>query len=203
MRQCVCKLEQCTKFQYSGNHCIVLDQLDFGTLVMCLDPVLFTFATDTNNFMDSGKEELLLRLYNLNEHKGEHMVLYDIELTALNGDIDYGPETVWIAPLTLADTNRYRDVIPPREHEEWTSTPCYAGEFQGRHDVVIRDTWDNVDFVDSSCTKWCRPAFVLRRGVGVEVLEPQVPNPELADFSLDELQQEITIRQKLAEEEHS
>ncbi len=136
------------------------------------------------------KPKIKRRLFHRENHVDE-VLLREVDLTAVNGSTEYGLLMCKVAPLTLDEYRRLRDIIPLPESWEWFATPWSTPA------VNEDDTWvaglitsGNVYGNGYSHSYGSRPAFLIPSDYTVEVDEE---NP-LEQFSLNDLLAEINRR---------
>lgn len=181
---------QCVKFH--NEPCLVLEHRQNGTLLMTCNQIEAKFG-GSNNYAKSALAKHLNSTFleALTENHVDEVLLRKVDLTAVNGSTEYGSVVCRVAPLTLDEYRRLRDIIPLPESWEWFATPWSTPA------VNEDDTWvaglgtsGNVDgdgYVNSGGS---RPAFLIPSDYAVEVDEE---NP-LEQFSLNDLLAEINRR---------
>ena len=181
---------QCVKFH--NEPCLVLEHRQNGTLLMTCNQIEAKFG-GSNNYAKSALAKHLNSTFleALTENHADEVLLREVDLTAVNGSTEYGLLMCKVAPLTLDEYRRLRDIIPLPESWEWFATPWSTPA------VNEDDTWvvglgtdGNVsnDYYDNSYGS--RPAFLIPSDYTVEVDEE---NP-LEQFSLNDLLAEINRR---------
>lgn len=181
---------QCVKFH--NEPCLVLEHRQNGTLLMTCNQIEAKFG-GSNNYAKSALAKHLNSTFleALTENHVDEVLLRKVDLTAVNGSTEYGSVVCRVAPLTLDEYRRLRDIIPLPESWEWFATPWSTPA------VNEDDTWvaglstdgnvSNYDYYDS---RGSRPAFLIPSDYAVEVDEE---NP-LEQFSLNDLLAEINRR---------
>lgn len=181
---------QCVKFH--NEPCLVLEHRQNGTLLMTCNQIEAKFG-GSNNYAKSALAKHLNSTFleALTENHVDEVLLRKVDLTAVNGSTEYGSVVCRVAPLTLDEYRRLRDIIPLPESWEWFATPWSTPA------VNEDDTWVaglntigrvNFDVYDGSGGS--RPAFLIPSDYAVEVDEE---NP-LEQFSLNDLLAEINRR---------
>ena len=128
----------------------------------------------------------------LTENHVDEVLLRKVDLTAVNGSTEYGSVVCRVAPLTLDEYRRLRDIIPLPESWEWFATPWSTPA------VNEDDTWVAGLYASGSVynggsgsdSGGSRPAFLIPSDYAVKVDEE---NP-LEQFSLNDLLAEINRR---------
>lgn len=181
---------QCVKFH--NEPCLVLEHRQNGTLLMTCNQIEAKFG-GSNNYAKSALAKHLNSTFleALTENHVDEVLLRKVDLTAVNGSTEYGSVVCRVAPLTLDEYRRLRDIIPLPESWEWFATPWSTPA------VNEDDTWVaglrtsggvyNDDYGNSFGS---RPAFLIPSDYAVEVDEE---NP-LEQFSLNDLLAEINRR---------
>lgn len=181
---------QCVKFH--NEPCLVLEHRQNGTLLMTCNQIEAKFG-GSNNYAKSALAKHLNSTFleALTENHVDEVLLRKVDLTAVNGSTEYGSVVCRVAPLTLDEYRRLRDIIPLPESWEWFATPWSTPA------VNEDDTWVaglgangsvDSDYYDDSYGS--RPAFLIPSDYAVEVDEE---NP-LEQFSLNDLLAEINRR---------
>lgn len=181
---------QCVKFH--NEPCLVLEHRQNGTLLMTCNQIEAKFG-GSNNYAKSALAKHLNSTFleALTENHVDEVLLRKVDLTAVNGSTEYGSVVCRVAPLTLDEYRRLRDIIPLPESWEWFATPWSTPA------VNEDDTWvaglyanGNVNYDNYSNSNGSRPAFLIPSDYAVEVDEE---NP-LEQFSLNDLLAEINRR---------
>ena len=181
---------QCVKFH--NEPCLVLEHRQNGTLLMTCNQIEAKFG-GSNNYAKSALAKHLNSTFleALTENHVDEVLLRKVDLTAVNGSTEYGSVVCRVAPLTLDEYRRLRDIIPLPESWEWFATPWSTPA------VNEDDTWvaglgtnGNVDYSSCSNSYGSRPAFLIPSDYAVEVDEE---NP-LEQFSSNDLLAEINRR---------
>ena len=181
---------QCVKFH--NEPCLVLEHRQNGTLLMTCNQIEAKFG-GSNNYAKSALAKHLNSTFleALTENHVDEVLLRKVDLTAVNGSTEYGSVVCRVAPLTLDEYRRLRDIIPLPESWEWFATPWSTPA------VNEDDTWvaglstnGNVNYDLYSYSRGSRPAFLIPSDYAVEVDEE---NP-LEQFSLNDLLAEINRR---------
>ena len=182
---------QCAKFH--NEPCLVLEHRQNGTLLMTCNQIEAKFG-GSNNYAKSALAKHLNSTFleALTENHADEVLLREVDLTAVNGSTEYGLLMCKVAPLTLDEYRRLRDIIPLPESWEWFATPWSTPA------VNEDDTWvaglstsgyvGRVNGYGNSVGS--RPAFLIPSDYAVEVDEE---NP-LEQFSLNDLLAEINRR---------
>lgn len=181
---------QCVKFH--NEPCLVLEHRQNGTLLMTCNQIEAKFG-GSNNYAKSALAKHLNSTFleALTENHVDEVLLRKVDLTAVNGSTEYGSVVCRVAPLTLDEYRRLRDIIPLPESWEWFATPWSTPA------VNEDDTWvaglgtnGNVSGSYYNNSDGSRPAFLIPSDYAVEVDEE---NP-LEQFSLNDLLAEINRR---------
>lgn len=181
---------QCVKFH--NEPCLVLEHRQNGTLLMTCNQIEAKFG-GSNNYAKSALAKHLNSTFleALTENHVDEVLLRKVDLTAVNGSTEYGSVVCRVAPLTLDEYRRLRDIIPLPESWEWFATPWSTPA------VNEDDTWvaglgasGNVSSNVCNHSDGSRPAFLIPSDYAVEVDEE---NP-LEQFSLNDLLAEINRR---------
>lgn len=181
---------QCVKFH--NEPCLVLEHRQNGTLLMTCNQIEAKFG-GSNNYAKSALAKHLNSTFleALTENHVDEVLLRKVDLTAVNGSTEYGSVVCRVAPLTLDEYRRLRDIIPLPESWEWFATPWSTPA------VNEDDTWvaglstnGNVSYDHYDISYGSRPAFLIPSDYAVEVDEE---NP-LEQFSLNDLLAEINRR---------
>lgn len=180
---------QCVKFH--NEPCLVLEHRQNGTLLMTCNQIEAKFG-GSNNYAKSALAKHLNSTFleALTENHADEVLLREVDLTAVNGSTEYGLLMCKVAPLTIDEYRRLRDIIPLPESWEWFATPWSTPA------VNEDDTWvAGLDTDGDVCGNYydsdgSRPAFLIPSDYAVEVDEE---NP-LEQFSLNDLLAEINRR---------
>lgn len=181
---------QCVKFH--NEPCLVLEHRQNGTLLMTCNQIEAKFG-GSNNYAKSALAKHLNSTFleALTENHADEVLLREVDLTAVNGSTEYGLLMCKVAPLTIDEYRRLRDIIPLPESWEWFATPWSTPA------VNEDDTWvaglstsGNVGGFSYGNAYGSRPAFLIPSDYAVEVDEE---NP-LEQFSLNDLLAEINRR---------
>lgn len=179
-----------TTVNYHGEPCLILEHRKDGTLLMVLEQIKHTFGSD-NDFAKSDLYEHLNDVFldTLTQGNRGEILSRTVDLTALNGNTQYGTCVCQIAPLTIDELRKYHDIIPVPKSFEWSVTPWSTPV------VNEDDTWvtglltsGSVDYNYCSDTYGSRPAFLLPSNYVVE------PENTLASYSTRELVEELFNR---------
>ena len=181
---------QCVKFH--NEPCLVLEHRQNSTLLMTCNQIEAKFG-GSNNYAKSALAKHLNSTFleALTENHTDEVLLREVDLTAVNGSTEYGLLMCKVAPLTIDEYRRLRDIIPLPESWEWFATPWSTPA------VNEDDTWvaglytsGNVSYYNYYNSHGSRPAFLIPSDYAVEVDEE---NP-LEQFSLNDLLAEINRR---------
>lgn len=182
---------QCVKFH--NEPCLVLEHRQNGTLLMTCNQIEAKFG-GSNNYAKSALAKHLNSTFleALTENHADEVLLREVDLTAVNGSTEYGLLMCKVAPLTIDEYRRLRDIIPMPESWEWFATPWSTPA------VNEDDTWvaglHTSGYVGGGYywrnSHGSRPAFLIPSDYAVEVDEE---NP-LEQFSLNDLLAEINRR---------
>lgn len=180
---------QCVKFH--NEPCLVLEHRQNGTLLMTCNQIEAKFG-GSNNYAKSALAKHLNSTFleALTENHVDEVLLRKVDLTAVNGSTEYGSVVCRVAPLTLDEYRRLRDIIPLPESWEWFATPWSTPA------VNEDDTWVAGLNTSGNVNHYyyysvgSRPAFLIPSDYAVEVDEE---NP-LEQFSLNDLLAEINRR---------
>ena len=66
------------------------------------------------------------------------LISREIDLTADNGDKAYGSTSSYLAPLTVDEYRKYRDIVPLFDKGMWTVTPWHCGTPIASHASSVR-----------------------------------------------------------------
>ena len=181
---------QCVKFH--NEPCLVLEHRQNGTLLMTCNQIEAKFG-GSNNYAKSAlaKHPNSTFLEALTENHADEVLLREVDLTAVNGSTEYGLLMCKVAPLTIDEYRRLRDIIPLPESWEWFATP-WSTPAVNEDDIWVAglNTYGSV-YGDGYCSSLgSRPAFLIPSDYAVEVDEE---NP-LEQFSLNDLLAEINRR---------
>lgn len=181
---------QCVKFH--NEPCLVLEHRQNGTLLMTCNQIEAKFG-GSNNYAKSALAKHLNSTFleALTENHVDEVLLRKVDLTAVNGSTEYGSVVCRVAPLTLDEYRRLRDIIPLPESWEWFATP-WSTPAVNEDDTWVAGLYTNGDVDNYSCnySHGSRPAFLIPSDYAVEVDEE---NP-LEQFSLNDLLAEINRR---------
>nr|DAP79306.1 MAG TPA: hypothetical protein [Caudoviricetes sp.] len=181
---------QCVKFH--NEPCLVLEHRQNGTLLMTCNQIEAKFG-GSNNYAKSALAKHLNSTFleALTENHVDEVLLRKVDLTAVNGSTEYGSVVCRVAPLTLDEYRRSRDIIPLPESWEWFATP-WSTPAVNEDDTWVAglDTSGLVDYNNYYNSRGSRPAFLIPSDYAVEVDEE---NP-LEQFSLNDLLAEINRR---------
>jgi len=181
---------QCVKFH--NEPCLVLEHRQNGTLLMTCNQIEAKFS-GSNNYAKSALAKHLNSTFleALTENHVDEVLLRKVDLTAVNGSTEYGSVVCRVAPLTLDEYRRLRDIIPLPESWEWFATP-WSTPAVNEDDTWVAGLGTNGDVNHYYCSYsyGSRPAFLIPSDYAVEVDEE---NP-LEQFSLNDLLAEINRR---------
>lgn len=181
---------QCVKFH--NEPCLVLEHRQNGTLLMTCNQIEAKFG-GSNNYAKSALAKHLKSTFleALTENHVDEVLLRKVDLTAVNGSTGYGSVVCRVAPLTLDEYRRLRDIIPLPESWEWFATP-WSTPAVNEDDAWVAglDSDGNVYDYSYNYSGGSRPAFLIPSDYAVEVDEE---NP-LEQFSLNDLLAEINRR---------
>lgn len=181
---------QCVKFH--NEPCLVLEHRQNGTLLMTCNQIEAKFG-GSNNYAKSALAKHLNSTFleALTENHVDEVLLRKVDLTAVNGSTEYGSVVCRVAPLTLDEYRRLRDIIPLPESWEWFATP-WSTPAVNEDDAWVAglNTSGSVSSRGYNNSYGSRPAFLIPSDYAVEVDEE---NP-LEQFSLNDLLAEINRR---------
>lgn len=181
---------QCVKFH--NEPCLVLEHRQNGTLLMTCNQIEAKFG-GSNNYAKSALAKHLNSTFleALTENHVDEVLLRKVDLTAVNGSTEYGSVVCRVAPLTLDEYRRLRDIIPLPESWEWFATP-WSTPAVNEDDTWVAGLSANGNVYSSGYfnAHGSRPAFLIPSDYAVEVDEE---NP-LEQFSLNDLLAEINRR---------
>lgn len=181
---------QCVKFH--NEPCLVLEHRQNGTLLMTCNQIEAKFG-GSNNYAKSALAKHLNSTFleALTENHADEVLLREVDLTAVNGSTEYGLLMCKVAPLTIDEYRRLRDIIPMPESWEWFATP-WSTPAVNEDDTWVAGLNTNGDVDNYFCSNsfGSRPAFLIPSDYAVEVDEE---NP-LEQFSLNDLLAEINRR---------
>ena len=191
MKTAVMNIAAGQRVKFHNEPCLVLEHRQNGTLLMTCNQIEAKFG-DSNNYAKSALAKHLNSTFleALTENHADEVLLREVDLTAVNGSTEYGLLMCKVAPLTLDEYRRLRDIIPLPESWEWFATPWSTPA------VNEDDTWvaglrtDGYVDYDYGLSSVSRPAFLIPSDYAVEVDEE---NP-LEQFSLNDLLAEINRR---------
>ena len=192
MKTAVMNIAAGQRVKFHNEPCLVLEHRQNGTLLMTCNQIEAKFG-GSNNYAKSALAKHLNSTFleALTENHADEVLLREVDLTAVNGSTEYGLLMCKVAPLTLDEYRRLRDIIPLPESWEWFATPWSTPA------VNEDDTWvaglntsGNVNYYDYLNSYGSRPAFLIPSDYAVEVDEE---NP-LEQFSLNDLLAEINRR---------
>lgn len=181
---------QCVKFH--NEPCLVLEHRQNGTLLMTCNQIKAKFG-GSNNYAKSALAKHLNSTFleALTENHVDEVLLRKVDLTAVNGSTEYGSVVCRVAPLTLDEYRRLRDIIPLPESWEWFATP-WGTPAVNEDDTWVAGLYTNgyVSYYGYNHSYGSRPAFLIPSDYAVEVDEEN----SLEQFSLNDLLAEINRR---------
>ena len=192
MKTAVMNIAAGQRVKFHNEPCLVLEHRQNGTLLMTCNQIEAKFG-GSNNYAKSALAKHLNSTFleALTENHADEVLLREVDLTAVNGSTEYGLLMCKVAPLTLDEYRRLRDIIPLPESWEWFATPWSTPA------VNEDDTWVAGLNTNGVVSNYCysgsygsRPAFLIPSDYAVEVDEE---NP-LEQFSLNDLLAEINRR---------
>ena len=192
MKTAVMNIAAGQRVKFHNEPCLVLEHRQNGTLLMTCNQIEAKFG-GSNNYAKSALAKHLNSTFleALTENHADEVLLREVDLTAVNGSTEYGLLMCKVAPLTLDEYRRLRDIIPLPESWEWFATPWSTPA------VNEDDTWvaglntnGDVNGNHYNGSVGSRPAFLIPSDYAVEVDEE---NP-LEQFSLNDLLAEINRR---------
>lgn len=141
----LCEIKQGEHFFYNDIEFICLESgVDalFAITANCIGE--YEFDKDgKNNWRICSLNKWLDNEY-LSEHfDKKHLICREIDLTADNGDKAYGIANSYLAPLTVDEYRKYRDIVPLFDECMWTVTPWHCG-------TPYASGASNVRYVDTS-----------------------------------------------------
>lgn len=116
-------------FLYNDIEFVKLGDEQTGILCVTAKPwtsVLFD-KTEHNNFATSSLRGVLNSSF-LSQLDDKDLLLYEVDLTADNGDRSYGSALVLVGLLSTTLYRKYRDYIPQYTTSVMTCTPSYCGD---------------------------------------------------------------------------
>lgn len=178
---------------YHGEPCLVLEHRKDGTLLLHLEQMTHAFGS-TNNFAASSLRAHLNGPYlrSLTDGNPDEVITRTVDLTALNGSTEYGTCDCKVAPLTLDEFRKYRDILPLPERFEWSVTPWSTPK------VNEDDTYyawrlgsvGRISIYICYYSSGSRPAFLISSSLTVEAEDT---NP-LEQYTVRELAEELFRR---------
>ncbi len=178
-------------FTYATKQWIALAQGTAGVLSLSVDILAEKpfnedeeqswLAASIRTYMN---EDLLAELVSAGASEGE-LVSTTVDLTAVNGDTDYGTDSCRLFPLTEAQYGIYKDIIPAAASCYWLVTPYSANEsYIGAaytHFVRIIRPDGSVDGCSAEGGLYgVRPACTIAPSTNVEVDDNWVPEEDRA-----------------------
>lgn len=124
-----CEIKRGEHFFYNGIEFICLElgaDALFAITANCIGE--FEFDRDgKNNWKICSLNKWLNDEY-LSEHfDKKHLICREIDLTADNGDKAYSTANSYLAPLTVDEYRKCRDIVPLYDECMWTVTPWHCG----------------------------------------------------------------------------
>lgn len=193
MKTAVMNIAAGQRVKFHNEPCLVLEHRQNGTLLMTCNQIEAKFG-GSNNYAKSALAKHLNSTFleALTENHADEVLLREVDLTAVNGSTEYGLLMCKVAPLTLDEYRRLRDIIPLPESWEWFATP-WSTPAVNEDDTWVAGLCTNGDVYNSYYyynSYGSRPAFLIPSDYAVEVDEE---NP-LEQFSLNDLLAEINRR---------
>ena len=190
MKTAVMNIAAGQRVKFHNEPCLVLEHRQNGTLLMTCNQIEAKFG-GSNNYAKSALAKHLNSTFleALTENHVDEVLLRKVDLTAVNGSTEYGLLMCKVAPLTLDEYRRLRDIIPLPESWEWFATPWSTPA------VNEDDTWvaglstdGSVDDGYYNYSYGSRPAFLIPSQYAVEV------DDGLDQYTTNELIAEINRR---------
>lgn len=177
---------------YHGEPCLVLEHRKDGTMLLHLDQMTHAFGS-SNNFAASSLRAHLNGPYlaSLTDGNPDEIITRTVDLTALNGSKEYGSCECKVAPLTIDELRKYRDILPLPERFEWSVTPWSTPAVNEDDTWVMGlDSYGGIYRSNCTFTYGSRPAFLIPSSLTVEAEDA---NP-LEQYSTRELAEELFRR---------
>lgn len=171
MKICVLNIAPDKTVRYCGEPCIVLEHRQDGTLLVVTEQIKYKFGP-SNNFAASPLRAHLNAnfLDSLTLGHPDEIITRTVDLTALNGSMEYGTVECKLAPLTLDELRKYHDILPRPEGFEWSATLWSTPKVDEDDKWVLGlNSVGVLDYYNCSNTRGSRPAFLIPSTLTVEV----------------------------------
>ena len=135
-----CEIKRGDHFYYRDREFICLESKPdalFAITANCIGE--FEFDGDgKNNWRICSLNKWLNDEYLSERFDKKHLICREIDLTADNGDKAYGIANSYLAPLTVDEYRKCRDIVPLFDECMWTVTPWHCGTPHGSHAYSVR-----------------------------------------------------------------
>lgn len=128
----ICKVRNGERFIIDGEEFVKLGDIAGGAFVLLADtlPDYCAFESedadddrDHNNFIGSNVQRVVDKWLHSHKVLSEAALARPIDLTSMDGMIDYGMPNVYGRILTVDEYRKYRRFIPLTDKPFWTATP--------------------------------------------------------------------------------
>lgn len=201
----ICKVRNGERFIIDGEEFVKLGDIAGGAFVLLADtlPDYCAFESedvdddrDHNNFIGSNVQRVVDKWLHSHKVLSEAALARPIDLTSMDGMIDYGMPNVYGRILTVDEYRKYRRFIPLTDKPFWTATPwctrssCSNG-YDGASGVV---TGGSLNSGSAYFADYCaRPALALKSSLLVSV-STEDGEKALCDYTDTELLDELLRR---------
>ena len=188
-----------------GTKFVVLDVECCGSLpdilfLLTLESVGDSVFGISNNYAESDLKKAVDKWLENMDKKGldnAKLVPREIDLTTLDGSGCYGKLSVKAAPLTLDEAREYTNIIPDADEDCWLATGWSGPDKEDRNCAMCINTkggWDECG---------CANSLGIRPALKVSTVIFDGDNkrkPDLSEFTIDVLLEEISKRLKREKE---
>lgn len=124
-----CEIKRGDHFYYRDREFICLEAEEtilFAITANCIGEHSFD-GNDRNDWRISTLNSWLNGEFLSENFDKKDLISREIDLTADNGDTAYGVTSSYLAPLTVDEYRKYRDIVPLFNEGMWTVTPWHCG----------------------------------------------------------------------------
>lgn len=124
-----CEIKRGDHFYYRDREFICLEAKEtmlFAITANCIGEHSFD-EKDRNDWRISTLNSWLNGEFLSENFDKKDLISREIDLTADNGDAAYGATSSYLAPLTVDEYRKYRDIVPLFDEGMWTITPWHCG----------------------------------------------------------------------------
>ena len=135
-----CEIKRGDHFYYRDREFICLEAEEtmlFAVTANCIGEHSFD-ENNRNDWRISTLNSWLNGEYLSDNFDKKDLISRVIDLTADNGDKAYGAASSYLAPLTVDEYRKYRDIVPLFDEGMWTVTPWHCGTPNASYANIVR-----------------------------------------------------------------